>query len=282
MTDKFYIYVYRNPLKGGEAFYVGKGFDGRMYDHVKPSIRAADKNLHKVRTLALIEKHGIPPIIDVVAENLTELDAFDIEIQTIAMYGRSDLKQGTLTNLTDGGEGLSGLIRNMSGENNPNYGKRGEDSHMWGFKHSEETRQFMSESQKGKVFSEEHKAAMRKPKSEAGRAAIALAHKNSTYSPSAETRAKLSVAGKGKPSKLKGRPLSDEHRANISKSGKGRPSHRKGKKLQLSAEASEHLRVLLVERNAAIVTCPHCYKEGKYVAMIRWHMSNCKEKKNVD
>lgn len=138
----------------------------------------------------------------------------------------------------------------------------------------------MSEVQKGKVITEEHKAAMRKPKSEQGRANIAKARLDSNYRPSDETKQKLSDALKGRPSPMKGRTLTDEHRAKISLAGKGRPSSRKGCKVELSQEAKEHLCELLIERNEQIVTCPYCNKVGKYVGMIRWHMENCKEKEN--
>lgn len=275
---KFYVYVYRNPLKGGEAFYVGKGFDDRMYDHIKPWVLSNDRNLHKVRTLALIEKCGIPPIIDMVGENLSQGDAFALEIETIARYGRSDLGLGQLTNLTNGGEGLCGLVRDLSGENNPNYGKRGEDSIWWGKTHTAETKERMSLTQKGKVISEAHKEAMRKPKSEAGRAAIAKARLDSSYRPSEETKQKLSEAMKGRPSPMLGRKQTDEARAKISASGKGRPSPRKGKTVTLSEEAKASLREAIAARNSQVVTCEHCGKDGKYVAMIRWHMNNCKDK----
>lgn len=252
MSGKFYVYAYRNPLKGGEVFYVGKGFDERVYDHIKPACRANDRNLHKVRTIDLIEKSGIPPVIDMVGENLSEVDAFALEIATIAKYGRSDLGLGSLTNLTDGGEGLCGLVRDLSGENNPNYGKRGENSVMWGFKHSEETIRFLSESQKGKVFSEEHKSAMRKPKSESGRAAIALARKTTQYRPSEETKRLLSVALKGRPSPMKGRSASAETKAKQSAATKGVPKSKE--------------------------PCSVCGMMCAPNVLHRWHMDNCRSK----
>jgi hypothetical protein len=95
--DNFYVYVYlrsKNSRHGkvGTPYYVGKG--NRM--------RAYSKN-HRVR----------PPVdktmIVFVAQNLSEPAAHLEEIRLIAVYGRIDLGTGCLRNLTDGGEGASGL-----------------------------------------------------------------------------------------------------------------------------------------------------------------------------
>jgi len=57
-------------------------------------------------------------------------------------------------------------IGKMLGENNPNYGKTGENSIWWNKKHTEETKNQMSEAAMGRIVSEETKDKMRKPKSE--------------------------------------------------------------------------------------------------------------------
>jgi transposase len=41
----------------------------------------------------------------IIKENLNNSDAFNLEVKTIALIGRRDLKNGPLTNLTEGGEG---------------------------------------------------------------------------------------------------------------------------------------------------------------------------------
>jgi hypothetical protein len=46
-----------------------------------------------------------------VFETEDEAEAFAKEIELIALYGRRNLKKGTLFNLTDGGEGGSGTIK---------------------------------------------------------------------------------------------------------------------------------------------------------------------------
>lgn len=277
---KYYVYLYLKP--NGVPFYVGKGKDDRWKDHLREAKKESTGKVdRKTNTIRKILKQGQEPVIKFVDTNISEEQAFELECFLIDEIGRIDLGTGTLTNLTNGGEGLSGLIRDICGENNPNYGKRGEDSIWWGRKHTEETLEQMRLAQAGKPKSEEHKAAMRKPKSEAGRQAIAQARRDSGYKATEETRRKISEASKGRPSPLKGKPLTDEHKQKLSLAGKGRPSPTKGKKVVISAEAEQHLRELMTERNNQIIECPYCGKIGKYVGMIRWHMENCKEKRDV-
>lgn len=87
------------------------------------------------------------------------------EIEFIKLYGRKDLKEGTLVNLTYGGEGFIGYKytdedrKKMSesrkgkgglkGEKHPMYGRRGVLSPCYGIPVSEEAKRKSSESQKG-------------------------------------------------------------------------------------------------------------------------------------
>lgn len=54
---------------------------------------------------------------------------------------------------------------------------------------------------------------------------------------SEETRARMSVAKKGKPSNRKGKPLTEEHKAKIAASKKGKTPHNKGKHLSEEQKA---------------------------------------------
>ena len=122
-------------------------------------------------------------------------------------------------NFTEGGDGISGFKhseearkkmsenhRDVSGTNNPMYGKTGENSPRYGKTLSEETRKKISESMKGKTLSEE----TRKKMSEAHKG-----ENNHMYGKthSLETRKKMSEAKKGK-------TRSEETRKKISKSMK--------------------------------------------------------------
>lgn len=254
---KYYVYLYLKP--NGVPFYVGKGKDDRWKYHLIEAQKKTtkDKNKLKLNTIKKIIKQGQEPIVKFVDTNISEEQAFELECFLIDEIGRIDLGTGTLTNLTNGGEGATG------------------------YKHTSEDLHRMSKWQIGRGKTEEHKTAMRKPKSEAGRLAIAQARLDSNYRPTEETKRKLSEALKGRVSPMKGRTLTEEQKAKISARLKGRPSPNKGKSISLSTEAKQHLQKLLSERNEHIVECPYCGKIGKYVGMIRWHMENCKEKQNV-
>lgn len=44
--------------------------------------------------------------IEIIAENISREDACELEIFLISLYGRKDLKQGNLVNMTEGGDGV--------------------------------------------------------------------------------------------------------------------------------------------------------------------------------
>jgi len=85
-------YVYQYLREDQTPYYIGKGKANRIN-----------------------EGHRLPlPITErrvMIAENLSEQAAFDLEIELIAKYGRKDLGTGILRNQTDGGDGTSGSIR---------------------------------------------------------------------------------------------------------------------------------------------------------------------------
>lgn len=117
-----YTYIYLNPLKKGsytydngklsfeyEPFYVGKGSDERYKKHLIENKK--DKNRHKKNTIRKIQRNGIEPIIVKVLEGVDGQSAFDKEIELIWVIGRADMKMGSLTNMSWGGEGSDGRVR---------------------------------------------------------------------------------------------------------------------------------------------------------------------------
>jgi len=110
-TNLFYVYLHRKK-SNNDVFYVGKGFDKRAWK--KTSRSEYWKRIEN--------KHG--RIVEIVKDGLQENEAFELEKEVIAFYGRKNL-----CNLNDGGYGGT----------NP----------------SQETRLKMSIAGKGKIVSEE-------------------------------------------------------------------------------------------------------------------------------
>lgn len=117
MSGQFYTYAHYKPTGG--IFYIGKGQEDRAND-------LTQRNIYWQR---IVEKHG-KPHVEILAYWDTEQEALDHEKLLIACF--KDLKH-VLANLTDGGEGVSGLV------------------------HSDFTKQKMRNSHLGKQFSEKHK-----------------------------------------------------------------------------------------------------------------------------
>lgn len=223
MNNIFYTYVYMDPRKKGpftyenyrfdfEPFYVGKGCRKQYIIHLKESkVNFKDGNQHKFNKIRSIQKEGFNPIIIKYKESLSEKESLDLEINMIMNIGRSDLKEGPLTNLTDGGEGLTGYI----------------------FK--EETKKFISRLQKGRPHSEEHiqkirEALIGKPLNEETKSKISQSRKgkclgdqNHFYNKrhTSESKIKMSISHKN---------LSIKTRIKMSLAKKDKPSNNKGKK----------------------------------------------------
>ena len=184
-------YVYQYLRKDMTPYYIGKGKNNRLYE------------AHSV---------PIPPRkrIVKVAENLSEKEAFDLEIELIKFYGRKDLGTGILHNRTDGGDGRSGSI--FPEERKKEYSERmkkiNAKRRKEGWVYPDSARKTISEMQKG----------VAKPKEWANNVTKALNSRSEDEK--AEWRRKISEAKKGK-------PMSEETKAKLSKINKEKHRQKK-------------------------------------------------------
>ncbi len=130
--NRFYTYAYLREDK--TPYYVGKGSGDRAYKRNRKGIKPPKD---KSRIIFL-------------KQNITEEEAFKHEIYMIDVFGRKDLGTGILINKTDGGDGASGAIRSEEFKRNVSQVKTG-NKNMLGKTLSEETKQKISEGNKGKI-----------------------------------------------------------------------------------------------------------------------------------
>jgi hypothetical protein len=89
----YYVYVHKDRATGA-VFYVGKGSGKRAWDASKRSQAWID------RTALLADGWEV----EIVAEDLSELEAFGLEAELVTKYGGAKYEDGTLANLVPGGE----------------------------------------------------------------------------------------------------------------------------------------------------------------------------------
>lgn len=156
MND-YYIYRHRR-LDNNQIFYVGLGSS----PNYKRAYIKHDRSKWWKNIVAKVDYE-----VEIVMSNLFKEEACELEEFLILLYGRSDLGEGELVNLTNGGESNSGAIQSeehkkwrsekMRGENNHMYGKTGELHHNFGKPRPLEVKNKISQSNIGKICSEETK-----------------------------------------------------------------------------------------------------------------------------
>jgi hypothetical protein len=151
-------YVYRHiRLDKNEPFYIGIGSKENFY-------RAYEKRKRNKIWYDIVSKTEYE--VDILFDDMDWDEACKKEIEFISLYGRINNKTGTLSNLTNGGDGIYGVVRSLEHREKLRMANTGKivsnetrqklrDANI-GKKQSEETRQKRSKSLKGRKLSKEH------------------------------------------------------------------------------------------------------------------------------
>ena len=99
---KFYVYQYTDPEAFDKVVYVGKGCGRRAREHL-----GAAENIQLFEWLCKLQQRGTKVEPQILAENLSQIEALTLEKMLINRYGRLDKRTGTLFNLSSGGSGTS-------------------------------------------------------------------------------------------------------------------------------------------------------------------------------
>lgn len=180
------VYQHRR-LDTNEVFYVGIGKKERAYDdyHLS-SFWKSITNKTKYR-------------VEIVIGEIDFEEAKEVEKYLIKYYGRRDLGLGSLTNMTDGGDGANGAIRSKETREKISLAQLGSKNHNYGKTITKEVKEKISKKLKGNKHLEGHIFTK-------------------------ESREKLSRAKVGNTNAKgnKGKPKSEEHKNKIAEAARKR------------------------------------------------------------
>lgn len=242
MENIYYVYALIDP-RTDMPFYVGKGKNNRMFNHLKEKTSGVKKN----NKIFEIREAGFEPIAIKLLENLSEDNAYKSEEDIIKSLGRTGIEEnGILTNnrLRAWAPVMTLEVRNAIS----NWRK--------GMTFTSEHRTNLSKAREGKTYEEIYGVDGAKKRRDQ------LSQKRGPMPE--ECRKNISKAKKGMGSP---HTWSDESRKKLSETTKGIPK-------PFSKEEKEKRSMKYKE----IIECPHCLIKGCGLSMIRWHFNNCKKK----
>lgn len=174
------FYVYKHMRRDtGLVFYIGKGKGDRAF-----SRRGRNPYWRHI-----VDRFGYD--VCIVKDGLYESEAFLLEKELIRQFGRKDIKNGFLVNLTDGGDGPAGAV-------------------PWnlGVPRTEDEKRKMSKNRKGKPGPWKGKKI---PKEYVDKMKVKLKE----YYKDPENRKKAGEKNKGRPSNKKGKKMPEEQRLKL-------------------------------------------------------------------
>lgn len=232
-----YVYIHKRT-DNNQIFYVGISSDTDYK-------RASDKKSRNRYWGFIVKKIGFE--FEIIEDNLSWEDACEREKYWIKFYGRKDLNEGDLVNMTDGGDGLNNPSEEIKEKYKELYSNK-TFIERFGEEKAKEIGEKISKSNSGKkrpkqsqimkgryvgelnpMFGKKHTEQFKEDRRKY------LIENNPGKNKSEETKIKISDSKKGKPSKTKGIPRKK-------------------------------------------IICPYCGKEGGEGLMHRWHFENCKSK----
>ncbi len=190
---RYYVYILLDSTVEGcydnefcqvkyKPFYVGKGDSlsknkkERHLTHYEEPNKKNKKitNPHKFNTVKKLQRLGYEPNFIIVYRDDDEKNALDLESKLIKFYGKFK-DGGILTNISDGGiggnimahiEGLQERLNEInskrwSGENNPNFGRKKEETYSYKFKVENGYHW-----NKGKIMTDKHKEILKEKRYE--------------------------------------------------------------------------------------------------------------------
>lgn len=171
---KYYLYRHIRPDLN-KPFYIGKGTKKNRNFRVITSefSRAYSKDNRTFHWHNIYKLNNKNIEVEIIYESNDHDEICRKETEFIALYGREDLEEGTLINLTNGGEGIPGRIKtaeeieksaskHRGKQHTPEHRKKisdankGENNAFFGKKHTKKTKKQMSRSGKLKVITPVH------------------------------------------------------------------------------------------------------------------------------